>query len=345
MPGSQVASSLPDPLDEDEFDEGQLDDTELDDGAAAETERLAQVEAEARRQGWRPQAEFRGNPADWVDAETFVQRGRDYLPFVRKELEKANTRNQALEHQLSTVKTQLEEQAEVLNEVRQMARTANEAAYQRAINDMKRAQRQAAAEGDMNRFDELQEQIDEAAGARTAAPKPPPDPPPAPNPRPEPQISIPPEVQAFVDDNPWMMKDRVLYQAMQAEHVAILESAPGLSLTENLERAKEAVMARFPQKFGQKPPEPNNPPPRRPARPQRSTVIPPTPPGGRDSSSLRIDSIQDPVERDQVRKAFEKFSRQMPDYTEEEHMKLYLDPKADVLAMNRERRVREQRRK
>src|ERR1044071_9486753 len=33
------------------------------------------VEQEARRQGWRPEEEFDGNPKDWVDAVTYIARG------------------------------------------------------------------------------------------------------------------------------------------------------------------------------------------------------------------------------------------------------------------------------
>ena len=45
-------------------------------------------EGEARAQGWVPQEEFRGRENDWVDAETFVKRGREILPIVRKNNEK-----------------------------------------------------------------------------------------------------------------------------------------------------------------------------------------------------------------------------------------------------------------
>src|SRR5687768_16654653 len=41
------------------------------------------VEDKARRMGWRPRAEYGGDPTRWVDAETFVRRGDEILPFVQ----------------------------------------------------------------------------------------------------------------------------------------------------------------------------------------------------------------------------------------------------------------------
>lgn len=50
-----------------------------------------QAEAQARKQGWKPKEEFAGNPADWVDASEFLERGRTWAPITaakNRELEK-----------------------------------------------------------------------------------------------------------------------------------------------------------------------------------------------------------------------------------------------------------------
>jgi hypothetical protein len=41
-------------------------------------------EAEARKHGWRPKDEFKGEPARWTDAETFVKRADEVMPFLEK---------------------------------------------------------------------------------------------------------------------------------------------------------------------------------------------------------------------------------------------------------------------
>lgn len=50
--------------------------------------------AEALKMGWSPKEKFRGDPSHWVDAKTYVERGRQFLPLVQ-----AN--NRRLQEQLS----------------------------------------------------------------------------------------------------------------------------------------------------------------------------------------------------------------------------------------------------
>jgi len=45
-------------------------------------------EGEASKMGWVPEDKFRGSPEKWVDAKTFVERGREVLPIVKAELRK-----------------------------------------------------------------------------------------------------------------------------------------------------------------------------------------------------------------------------------------------------------------
>jgi hypothetical protein len=123
---------------------------------------------------------------------------------------------------------------------------------------------------------------------------------------------------------------------MNAEHIRLQEEAPGLSLADNLQQAKEAVMARYPAKFGirQDPVvDPDNPAPRNEPVPQRRTTVqrPTQPAPPRVADQFKIDSIQDPAERAQARTAFERQRRSMPEFTERDYMLLYNDPHADVV--------------
>ena len=45
-------------------------------------------EAKARRQGWRPQDEYRGPADKWVDADAFLKRSDEELPVMRERLRK-----------------------------------------------------------------------------------------------------------------------------------------------------------------------------------------------------------------------------------------------------------------
>ena len=43
-----------------------------------------EIVAEAKELGWVPQDEFRGAQDKWIDAPTFLARGRDVMPLLRK---------------------------------------------------------------------------------------------------------------------------------------------------------------------------------------------------------------------------------------------------------------------
>ena len=44
---------------------------------------MSDIEQTARDMGWRPQEEFRGEASKWVDAQTFVSSGENFLPILR----------------------------------------------------------------------------------------------------------------------------------------------------------------------------------------------------------------------------------------------------------------------
>lgn len=51
----------------------------------------ANFEAQASKMGWKPQEKFKGDPARWVDAKTYVERGEEVLPIVKAQLRKTET--------------------------------------------------------------------------------------------------------------------------------------------------------------------------------------------------------------------------------------------------------------
>ena len=44
-----------------------------------------EVETQALAMGWIPKEKFRGEETKWVDAETYVERGQTFLPFIKAE--------------------------------------------------------------------------------------------------------------------------------------------------------------------------------------------------------------------------------------------------------------------
>jgi len=81
-------------------------------GSATSNESSPEVLAEARRMGWRPQDQYTGDPSKWVDANTFVERGRQFSSRLQKEV--------------TTLKQKLEEQNETMQQFRAFHKEAME---------------------------------------------------------------------------------------------------------------------------------------------------------------------------------------------------------------------------
>lgn len=323
--GTLYETSVPDEdIPDDQIDDGTPPADEPDEAALAH----AAAEAEARKAGWRPLAEYKGPPGQWRTAEEFLKRGQDILPMVRKDLLRERERGNNMEAEIKALRTTVDDQKAVMEDLLKMARTASEAGYKRALEELKAQKRQAAQAGDIAGVVAIDEKISEVEEAREAAPpQREPVPPPA-NPKVEPKVKVDPVVEQFVLDNPWFTNDPVLHRAMETEHMALLESDRNLTLEENLERAKEAVMARFPRKFGI---NPDSTPPADPPRRRVNGVSPPSPPtqtGRRPATGIA--SIEDPQERAVAQQAFARARRLMPDLGESEWFAAYDNPKVDI---------------
>jgi hypothetical protein len=92
-------------------------------------------EAEARQHGWTPKEEFRGDASRWVDAETFVKRADEVMPFLKKQ-------NTALKRDLDDMKRQMKRANEFFSQ-------AEERAYNRALSELQRKHDEAVESGDV----------------------------------------------------------------------------------------------------------------------------------------------------------------------------------------------------
>lgn len=342
---SSVAERRPDyeepDAPEDEFIPA-LDGDEAIDELPSEEEqeavRLAEIEARARRQGWRPLAEYRGPAGKWVDAETFLERGEQFLPFVRKDLEQSRAEVARMGSEIDGLRRTVEEQKQSLNELLQFARNADQAGYNRAKAELEADMRQAVVDGNTEAFDEAKEKLDTLAeGRATRVVREPERTAPESRPQPQPKVAVDPVAQAFVNANPWFERDPSLASYMNECHLLLQQAEPGLSLAENLEKAKEMVIQKFPEKFGrQREPEPQ---PRQPVA--RSRVVTPSR-SGASPTAVRdpFGVITDAAEREAAKKAYTRMKAQMPSLTATEYVTLYLNPHADVLQLRREAAAR-----
>ena len=200
-----------------------------DQQAAQEVQRQAD-EAEARNIGWRPEAEYRGDPAKWVDAAEFIRRGKEHIPILRADLRRT--------------REELAETQRIAKEAVDFQRQLNERDRKRLQGEialLEQQQMAAVASGDTQSYLQTEQQIKLRSEQM----------PPTEQPRPA-QPEVPAEVRDFASRNPWITADSELSAAAQAFHVG-LQNHPDtkyLPLGENLRRTEEHIKRMYPEKFG-----------------------------------------------------------------------------------------------
>lgn len=283
---------------------------ELELGEAIETvpvelsEEDQAVEAQARRMGWRPEAEYTPGRSNrpWVDAKTFVERGMSELPVLRNRYRDLDNKFATVTKELDAMKTSTAEQSRVLLELREMSKNAEDRAYIRAARELSAREREAVVTADTAAYEAVQRERQDLEQHR---PRPVADPPVRqPDPAPTTVAQQPaPEVQAWVRDNPWFTTDPVLNQVAIAFDSEVKREHPEWAVEDQLAEAKARVVARFPEKFGN--------PRRTAAQAVATSNNAPRPPKAKGVKDLPKE-YQD---------AFARFQRQMPGYTEAEYLK------------------------
>jgi hypothetical protein len=306
------------------------------------------VEARARAMGWKPLAEFKGDPRRWTDAAAFIAHGEEELPILRDQNRRMSERLARLDPEMESLRKTVAEQAAAIKYVQGLAKRADEIGYKRALAELEAQRRGAVETGDTVAFDQVQAQIDTLVQTRAAEP---------PEPAPAPVVEGEwPETTAFKRDNPWVMTDPVLRQAMISAHGAMLDNFPTLSRTEQYERAKRLVMEAHPAKFPRQPaaepeldPEYEDEPPvaREPAPPPaaprarppaRAAVLAPSAPQ-RPGEGRR--SVWDQIpedERADARSGYQYALKGDPDLPASEYVALYINPKLNPLDLRARRK-------
>lgn len=201
--------------------EQQVDTTAVTD-TQEQTPQYTEIEQRALQMGWRPKEEFSGDEADFVEAKEFVARA----PLFEK-----------IDHQnreIKNVKKALDALTEHYSKVK-------ETEYQRALEDLKTARKEALREGDADKFEKYDDAIDkvEAEAARFKEEQAKLE---VPN-----EPTIDPRFTAWTARNPWYSNQP--HMRVFADDVGIKLARQGMSPDEVLKEVEKAVKAEFPSKF------------------------------------------------------------------------------------------------
>lgn len=190
----------------------------------AEPEVDEETLAEAKRQGWVPEEDFNGPEGKWVDAETFVKKGKEINALLRKD-------NEFLKREVSEMKS-------TMAEFKKFHAETEKRAYERAMADLREQKKEAIAAGDGEKVLEVDDAIDELKTARKeekAAQ-------PAPN-------QIDPAFIAWQEENRWFGKDTELTAEANLIGEVVKRQNPTLIGTEFLDEVTKRVKRMYPEKF------------------------------------------------------------------------------------------------
>lgn len=116
----------------------------------------AEVEVQARNMGWLPKEQFRGDEGKWVDAETFVERGQTFVPYLKANNRKLESKVETLSQQLAELSRTSQEQIEAL---RTYNSEFNKERVERQRKNLVAGIKEARDKGDVEGEEDLREQL------------------------------------------------------------------------------------------------------------------------------------------------------------------------------------------
>jgi hypothetical protein len=177
------------------------------------------VEQEARSQGWVPKEDFNGEEHKWVDAGEFLRRGELFGKIESQNKELKSIR-------------------ETLAQFKDHHSKVQEAAYKKAVADLKAKKKEALLEGDADLVIEVDEQLADVKQAQqiqqTQARQP------------EPQTEHP-EFVAFKQKNGWYDNNKPMRSWADARGMEL--ASEGKSPSEVLRTVEREVREEFKHKF------------------------------------------------------------------------------------------------
>jgi hypothetical protein len=108
---------------------------------------------EAMAEGWRPEEEYNGK-APWVDAETFVKRGREINPILKKN-------NDRLLAEIKALKAEVDSSKMSVKKLEEHNANIETKAYERALKDLKTQRREAMKQGELDAAMDIEAAIED----------------------------------------------------------------------------------------------------------------------------------------------------------------------------------------
>ena len=170
------------------------------------------IEQQATLMGWMPKENFRGNPETWVDAESFVEKGKHVLPILHKNNERLLGQVGTLTTELNALRAKIASQEASMEDFKTFHAEATKAQVAAARKEILEGLKAAKTEGDVDAEIEYTAQLSQFDAAQKAPPAAPVE-----GSKPAvPQVTeLAPAFKAWQADNPWFGTDHARSGAAQ----------------------------------------------------------------------------------------------------------------------------------
>lgn len=195
----------------------------VDEGASEDATQVefSPVEQKALQEGWKPKEQWQGDPDEWRDARSYLDRGELLRKISQSNKEQKELRKamQAMkEHNLKLAEAKAKEEMSLLRQEKIAALENNDAAKVVELDDLILEKKDHIAEITANARSQA---IEDAQG------------------------SAPPEFAAWIDDNPWYANNAGMRGYADAIGIEYARSNPKLPPTEVLQYVAKKVKEEF----------------------------------------------------------------------------------------------------
>lgn len=118
-----------------------------------------EAEREARKIGWRPREQFRGNAEDWVDAREFLDRGKTFIPFLNAERHRLQGELGQRDAKIQELQGALQANQEAVKQLTELHEEMAEERKERRKTEVSAELRAAREAGDDVKVAELQNEL------------------------------------------------------------------------------------------------------------------------------------------------------------------------------------------
>jgi hypothetical protein len=191
-----------------------------------------ETEKRAKMMGWQPKEKYPGPPFKWLPAEEYVSRAEELMPIMKGQLRK-------YEDTISSLQTELGTTRKTMEKVVKMSEKVAQREYEKAKNDLIKAQAEAVAAGNTSEWARLEGEKDKL--------------------EPPEKVEVPqaqaqnmqgeanPVFKQWHVDNDWYLSDPAMTRYANA--FAAENQNPGIPYIQWLNMVKEGVKEAFPHKF------------------------------------------------------------------------------------------------